>query len=131
MIRTWGPDDLHLVARAMLELKMGATWANDLQYDQEELVKWLLSIYVDHRVMVFLDDNDGNISAVIGVLLDTFFLPPHPSLLNEWCMWGTDAKTVMKTWAVAKEWGRTHGALYAKRSIQDRHREHLKWEKLI
>lgn len=130
MIRKWQPEDLHLVADALLELKQNATWANELEYDKEELCKWLLHVFTNHMSAVFLHDLGGDIHAIVGVTIIRSYLPPHAAIMEEWCLWGSDAQSVMETWAAAKAWGKTRGAMFAKRSKQEGCREHSKWEKL-
>ena len=131
MIRKWQPEDLAVVADALLRLHQKTTWLHDLSVDQEDLTKWLLGLYLNHQVTVFLSDDDqGHVLAILGVKIDHYYHPPHFAYMEEWCLWGNDTRDIVKLWREARQWGKDRGALFAKRGILDGYNEQVKWEKL-
>ena len=133
MIRQWQPTDIPLVTLAMLDLKK-KTIFEDSGYDTDpqEGVKWLHNVYLDHMKTVYIyEDEDGQVQGICAVGLEENMFPPHVRVLSEWCMWGDSPKVMAQLWKQAKWWGKTHGALFAKRATSVEHnREVVKWEKL-
>jgi hypothetical protein len=135
IIRHWNQHDLPAVGVALRDLRQYTFQFHSGEYDAslEEVIKWLVGVYADTRSTVIIGEEQGDIVAIIGVTYESMALPPFLVTLHEWCLWGTAPKPIAQVWKAAKQWGKTRGAVFAKRSIlqQNRSHEHIKWEKLL
>lgn len=127
MIHKWNVFDIEDVADVLVELQ----YLHDVPFDKDEAVKWLKGIYENHTVTAFIGKReDGTVSAVIGLKLDMYYHPPHFVYVDEWCLWGEDKRMLVEMWQLARQWGKEHGAVYARRGKLEGAVEHIKWEKL-
>lgn len=129
-VREWAVSDIPCVANVMLRLQDMVPWGSEYPATYNDHIKWLTTKYMDYTSMVFLNIQDDVCVGACGVTCELSMYPPCIKMMYEWCLWGESAKDVSKTWVEAKKWGRSRGALYAKRSILHANRETIKWEKL-
>ena len=66
---------------------------------------------------VCVSDVDGHITAACGVVLQQDLLPPHPLVAGEWMWWGSDKRAVVQVLHAANQWGKDHGAVLARYTL--------------
>ena len=132
MIRRWTPQDFPAIAQAMLVLKKQCIWRDEPGYDvdEEDFVKWLMVLYVNELTTAFVNEEEGVITAIAGVVIYTGHLPPHFKQMMEWCLWGDSTRSISPVWRAAQDWGRKRGVVYSQRSTFCGAKEYIRWEKL-
>ena len=132
MIRLATDTDLQAIARTMVSLQSRTMLARHPEYVSSEMdiMKWLITKMLQTRTGIFVKEATQGISAIVGVSYYSMDIPPHLTILDEWCLWGETARDVAQVWKEAKTWGVARGALFAKRTVLEARREIVTWEEL-
>jgi len=68
------------------------------------------------QYIIIIHENNG-ITAACGGILQYDLLPPHPLVIGEWMWWGDHAKDNVKVLHAVNAWGKQHGAVLARYTL--------------
>lgn len=118
MVRLATYTDIPSLAQRWYEEKAKTCFAQlDIEWTVEGCAGYLMEALQDYRQVIFVTGNQGQIIAACGVILQQDLLPPHPLVVGEWMWWGSTKRTSVQVLQAMKQWGKEHGALLARYTL--------------
>lgn len=118
MIRSATVKDIPYLAQRWYDEK-AKTCFNQLQVDWTVggCAGFLMEILYLPTHCLFVAEQDKQITAACGAVLQHNLLPPHPLVIGEWMWWGQDKRAVVAVLHAAHAWGKQHGATLARYTL--------------
>lgn len=118
MVRSATYKDIPYLAQCWYAEKAKTCFAQlAVDWTVEGCAIYLIAALAHPKQCVLVEEQQGQIVAACGAIVQHDLLPPQPLVVGEWMWWGSDKRAVVRVLHATHQWGKQQGAVLARYTL--------------